>query len=138
MTVFRQLYSALRDFKRPGLWLGIWIFGWILCVVLSLIHPPHIDIDVPDGDKIGHLLAYAVLSAWAVLIFATRRSHWKAALALVVLGIVMELAQGALTDDRMMDPMDALADTLGVLLGQLLALGRAQTLLQGWDLRIFR
>jgi VanZ family protein len=128
----------MREFRRPNLWLGIWIFGWVLCVVLSLIHPPRIDIDVPDGDKIGHLFAYGILSAWAVLIFARSRSHWRAAFSLVLLGIVMEIAQGALTSYRMMDPMDALADTIGVLLGQLLALGRGQTQLQAWELRIFR
>jgi VanZ family protein len=130
--------GALREFNRPGLWLGIWLFGWVLCIVLSLIHPPRIDLEVPDGDKIGHFLAYALLSAWAVLIFATRRSHWQAALSLVLLGIAMELAQGALTDDRMMDPMDALADAVGVLFGQLLSLGAAQTLLQRFESRLFR
>jgi VanZ family protein len=133
-----SLLAAMREFRRPGLWLGIWIFGWVLCVVLSLIHPPRIDIDVPDGDKIGHFLAYGTLSAWAVMIFARTRSRWWAAFSLVLLGIAMEFAQGAFTNYRMMDPMDALADTIGVLLGQFLALGRGQTLLQAWDLRIFR
>jgi hypothetical protein len=37
----------------------------------------------------------------------------------------------------MMDVRDALANGLGVGLGQLLALGRAQTLLQRWDRRAF-
>jgi VanZ family protein len=132
-----RLHAALREFRRPGLWLGIWIFGWLLCITLSLVHPPRVDIDVPDGDKIGHLLAYALLSAWSVLIFAGPRSRWRAALSLVLLGVAMELAQGILTADRMMDAMDALADTIGVALGQLLALGRGQTLLQRWDSRLF-
>jgi len=128
----------LRDFKRPGLWLGVWLLGWLLCVALSLIHPPQLDVQIPDGDKLGHFLAYALLSAWSVLIFAKPRSHWLAALLLVLLGIAMELAQGALTSDRMMDGRDALANSLGVLFGQLLALSRAQTLLQRLDLRAFR
>ncbi len=133
MTFFAGLRSALREFKRPGLWLGIWLFGWLLCVVLSLIPPPRIGIDLPEGDKLGHLLAYALLSAWSVWIFASRRSHWKAALSLVLLGIAMELAQGMLTNDRMMDGRDIVADTLGVLVGQLLAFSPAQQLLQRWD-----
>jgi VanZ family protein len=102
-----------------------------------LIHPPHIDIDVPDGDKVGHFLAYALLSAWSVLIFAKRQHHWWAALALILLGIAMELAQGAFTSDRMMDSRDALADAIGVLFGQLLSLGRGQTLLQRLEFRLF-
>lgn len=134
----RGLRAALRDFNRPGLWLGIWLFGWVLCIVLSLIHPPQIGVEVPDGDKIGHFLAYALLSAWSVLIFETPRSRWLAALSLVLLGIAMELAQGALTSDRMLDANDAVADALGVLVGQLLLRGRARTLLQRWDSRLFR
>jgi len=136
MIFFAGLRSALREFERPGLWLGIWLFGWLLCVVLSLIPPPQVGIALPQGDKLGHLLAYALLSAWSVWIFASRRNHWKAALSLVLLGILMELAQGALTSERMMDGRDIVADTLGVLVGQLLALGRVQGLLQRWDARL--
>ena len=126
--------TALRAFARPRVWLGIWIFGWVLAIVLSLIHPPPIDLDVPDSDKVGHLLAYATLSAWAVMLFATRRAWLLAALALVALGIGMEFAQGALTDHRLRDPRDALANTLGVLLG----LGVAMTRMQGWLLSLDR
>jgi VanZ family protein len=120
--------GRVRAFARPRLWLGIWIFGWILAIALSLIRPPPIGLDLPDSDKLGHLLAYATLSAWAVMLFATRRAWLLAALALVALGIGMEFAQGALTDYRLRDPRDALANTLGVLLG----LGVAMTRMQGW------
>lgn len=125
--------SPLRDFRRPVLWVGIWVFGWFLCIVLSLIHPPRIDLDVPDGDKVGHFLAYATLAAWSVMLFARRRAQWTAAVALVLLGIAMELAQGAFTSDRMMDSYDAIADALGVLFGQLLVFTRTRFLLQRFD-----
>ena len=131
------LRAALRQFKRPRLWLGIWLFGWLLCITLSLISPPKIDVHLPDGDKLGHFLAYTTLSAWSVLIFARTRSHWIAAFMLALLGVALELAQGALTSDRQMDSRDMLANSLGVLAGQLLALTRAQTLLQHWDQRTF-
>jgi VanZ family protein len=129
--------AAVRDFERPRLWLAVWLFGWLLCVVLSLGHPPQIGLEVPEGDKVEHFLAYGLLSVWAVWLFATRRAHWQAALALVLLGVAMEFAQGAFTSDRMMDPRDALADALGVGVGQLLALGRGQLLLLRWDRRLF-
>ena len=129
---------GLRAFERPRLWLGIWIFGWGLCIVLSLISPPQIGVDIPDSDKLGHVLAYAVLSAWAVAIFARRRAHWRAALALLALGIALEFAQGWLTDDRMMDARDAIADAIGIVLGQLLALSSWQTLLQRAESRLLR
>ena len=127
----------MLEFRRPAVWLGIWYFGWLLCVVLSLIHPPRIDIDVPDGDKIGHFLAYGLLSAWSACLFRSTRARWSAAAALVALGIVMELAQGAFTSDRMMDSYDAIADTVGVLLGQAMGLGRAAGFLQRLDARWF-
>lgn len=130
--------SALRGFRRPRVWLGLWGFGWVLCVVLSLIHPPSLGVDVPEGDKIGHFLAYGLLSAWAAWLFATARARWLACLGLVALGVLMEVAQGTLTSDRMMDPRDGWADALGVLVGQLAALGSAGGVLQRLDARLFR
>ncbi|MEO7251130.1 MAG: VanZ family protein [Arenimonas sp.] len=133
-----SLHLALRDFKQPAVWLGIWIFGWILCVVLSLMSPPDIDLDLANGDKLEHILAYGLLSVWSVLIFVEPRGRWSAALMLMCVGIAMELAQGAWTSDRAMDAMDALADAVGVLFGQMLAWSSAQTLLQRLDRQIFR
>ena len=49
----------------------------------------------------------------------------------------MEVAQGLLTEHRMMDGRDAWADTLGVALGQLAGVGRARGLLQRIDARLF-
>ena len=128
---------ALRDFARPRVWLGIWILGWVLAIVLSLIKPPDLGLDVRDSDKLGHLLAYGTLSAWAVMLFAQRRAWLLAALALVALGVGMEFAQGALTDTRLRDPRDAIANTLGVLLGLTTAHWRAQFALQALDRRWF-
>jgi hypothetical protein len=129
--------GALRDFARPNVWLGLWIAGWVLAIVLSLIHPPDLRIDVPDSDKLGHLLAYGALSAWAVMVFARPRGWFAAAVALVLLGIALEFAQGAFTVDRMADPRDALADALGVGLGLLVGLTRMQRWLQALDRRWF-
>lgn len=107
---------SLRDFRRPRLWLGVWIFGWVLCVVLSLMPPVQLG-GPPDSDKLGHFLAYFTLSAWAVQIFRTRRAQFVAALSLILLGVAMEFAQATLTTTRLGDPYDALANTLGVLAG---------------------
>ena len=129
--------APLRGFQRPALWLGLWIFGWLLCVVLSLIHAPGLATDVPEGDKIEHLLAYGLLSVWAVWLFAGRRAQLVAALGLVGLGIAMEFAQGYLTTYRSMDWRDALADTIGVAVA--LQLGRRWPhALQRLDTRFFK
>jgi VanZ family protein len=119
----------MRDFSKPKLWLGIWIFGWLLCIALSMGPPPPIPSNLPEGDKIGHALAYGVLSAWAVMIFRTRRAWWRSAAALMALGVAIEFAQGALTTNRTADPYDALADALGILLGLGVALTPANEFL---------
>ena len=122
--------GAMREFAWPRLWLGIWWFGWALCVVLSLIAPMQVAVDIENSDKLGHFLAYGLLSVWAVLIFERRQAQAWAALSLVLLGVAMELAQGAFTVDRQMDPIDAVADSLGVVLGLLLNLTPMRTCLQ--------
>jgi len=128
--------SGLREFARPRVWLGLWCFGWLLCIVLSMMSNPPIPADVPDGDKIGHFLAYALLAAWAMWIFRERRGQLRAALALCLLGVVIEVMQGTLTTHRSMDWHDAIADFVGVLVGGWLAL-RRPALLQRLDRRVF-
>lgn len=127
----------LHDFSRPRLWLGVWLFGWLLCVVLSLSSPIQFGSGLDNSDKLGHFLAYAALSGWSVLIFAQRHARWAAAASLVLLGVAMELAQQQFTVDRMMDALDALANTLGVVAGQCLAWTPARTWLQRLDARLF-
>ncbi|CAN7166114.1 VanZ family protein [Pseudoxanthomonas sp. LjRoot168] len=108
---------ALKPFHRPRLWLGFWLLAVAAVIVLSLVNlsglPP-----VPEGgDKVEHFLAYGVLSAAAMQLFATRRGCLIVAALLVALGVCLEFAQGTLTATRMADPRDALANTLGVLAG---------------------
>lgn len=108
--------SALKPLRRPRLWLGLWWLAIVLGVVISLVPPP--PIVVPRGsDKLVHLLCYGVLAAGAVQLFATRHALLRAGAGLVMLGVVLEFAQSALTSTRMLEPRDALANTLGVLLG---------------------
>lgn len=128
----------MREFAKPALWLGIWVFGWLLCIVLSMITPPNIEIDISNGDKIGHFLAYGVLAAWAVMIFRQKRGWWLSAFALVCLGIILEFAQGYFTNTRMMDWRDALADTIGVGLGLCLSLMPRQDFLLRLDRKFFQ
>ena len=109
--------AHLRPLRHQRLWIGVWVFGWLLCIALSLISPPDLPETPPLTDKIGHLLAYGVLAAWAVQLFASRRALVASLLALIALGVLLELAQAELTAVRKADPRDALANTLGVLLG---------------------
>lgn len=109
--------------------MAVWALGWLLCIALSLINPPDMPQTPPLSDKLGHLLAYATLAAWAVQLFSSRRALVASLLSLVALGIALEFAQGALTTTRLADPRDALANALGVLLGGVLAMTPARNAL---------
>ena len=136
----------LRAFRYPGLWLGVWVLGWVLCILLSLM--PAVDLPGPaHSDKLGHFLAYFVLTAWAVWTFRSRRAHLLAALSLLALGVALdglpgvyaiEFAQANLTKVRFGDVRDALANTLGVAVGLSLTFTPLQFLLERADRKLFR
>ncbi|MFY0182946.1 VanZ family protein [Stenotrophomonas sp. PUT21] len=97
-------------------------------IVVCLIPPP--PIPLPDNsDKIEHFLAYFLLASSAVQIYQRRAALVWAAVGLVGLGIGIEFAQGALTVNRMADPMDALANSVGVLAGMAIAVTPLRNLL---------
>jgi VanZ family protein len=128
------LRSALKPFRRPRLWAGLWCLGIALLVVVSLLPAP--DLPQPPGsDKLHHFLAYGLLAAWAVQLYARWPSLLGAALGLVLLGIGLEHAQGALTDTRMADGRDALANTLGAIAGLATRLTPWRDLLLRFDTR---
>ncbi|QNP41800.1 VanZ family protein [Lysobacter solisilvae (ex Woo and Kim 2020)] len=126
---------ALRGFKRPGLWLGLWGLAIATVVAASLMPPPAMAVP-RNFDKVEHLLGYAALSAFAVQLFAQRSMQLRAAAGLVLLGIALEFAQALLTTTRMADPADALANALGVALGFALSYTGAARWLERFDRRL--
>ena len=102
-------------------WQRLWLLGgWLgiaLTLVLSLM-PPTLEDGRAHADKIVHLMGYAVLMFWWAQLVTQNR--WKLAVAVVLFGIAVELLQG-LTPQRQPDPLDALANTGGILLGWLAA-----------------
>ncbi len=112
-----RIGRSLKPFRRPLLWSALWCVAVALVVVLSLIPAPHLG-QLPSGaDKVEHFLAYAALAAGAVQLYPRWGSLLSVGVALVAMGIGLEYAQGALTEYRMMDRADALANTLGVIAG---------------------
>ena len=103
---------GLQRLWRAGGWLAVF-----LTLVVSLM-PPALDESGGHTDKIVHLAGYAVLMFWWAQLVTRRR--WKLALAVALFGVSIEGLQG-LTPDRLPDPLDALANSGGVLLGWLAA-----------------
>lgn len=109
-------HRLLKPLRWPWLWLGLWIGAITGVVILSLVPPP--DMDLPRGvDKVEHFVAYFVLSASAVQLFASRRALLWIGLAMVALGVGLEFAQHLATTSRTMDQADAWADLFGVVAG---------------------
>jgi hypothetical protein len=80
-----------------------------------------VDIPTPGGfDKVEHLGTYAFLSVWFTGMFARGR-YWLIAVALLALGLAMEIAQYLMAAGRQADAYDMAANTLGVAAGLLLA-----------------
>ena len=119
--------GALKPLRRPYLWLGVWLLAVLVVCVASLTPPP---MELPrHGDKVEHFLAYALLAASAVQVFRPGRLLWIVGIGLVLMGVGLEFAQGALTETRMADPADAVANATGVLAGLLTARTRMRDLL---------
>ena len=116
MTGARRMGRSLKPFRRPWLWAGLWVLAIAAVVVGSLV--PGRDLPaVPVSDKFEHFAAYAVLAAGAVQLFARRVSWAFVCLLLVLMGIGLEVLQAKMALGRMLDRNDALANTIGVLLG---------------------
>ncbi|MGH8507645.1 MAG: hypothetical protein ACREVH_02860 [Gammaproteobacteria bacterium] len=102
-----------------GVLIGITILFSLL--PLSTIQAPAIP------DKLVHGTVYALLMLWFVQI--TRPNRWAAlALALTLLGIGLELAQGA-GGYRTCSYLDIAANTLGIALGWISALSGMSSIL---------
>lgn len=133
--------SARMRLYKPfaGPWRRVWPALWWLAVlaviVLSLVPTPRQVGLPPNSDKVEHLLAYAVLAAAAVQVFRPGRALAFAAVGLVSMGVLLEFAQGAMTTYRQADPADALANSLGVLLGLSTALSPWRDALLRWSAR---
>lgn len=117
--------SASRLSLRT-LWLGV---GWIgvVSVIYFTLAPELPQIDLENGDKLEHLLAYASLMLWFAQVRTDVTERRITAVMLLALGVALEFAQG-LTDYRVMSLADAAANSAGIALGWLAAPPRSPNL----------
>lgn len=129
MAAAERSDTLLRPLRWARFWFALWLLAIGATVAASLLPPAELP-PVRGNDKLAHLVGYALLMAMAVQIIQRRAALVAAAAFLALLGGGLELAQGAWTAQRQADPLDALANLLGVGLGASLGLTRAATWLQ--------
>ena len=121
----------LLALRHPRLWL---VSGWILVIlaIVASLLPSH---ELPKiggvSDKLEHVVGYGVLALWFAGIYPKTR-YPMIAIALLVMGIVIEGLQGAMNLGREADLADVYANSLGIVCGLTLAL----VWLGGWAQRI--
>ena len=117
MASVPRLGRSLKPFRRPWLWAGLWCAAVALVVYASLMPADDLPPTPEGADKVQHFLAYALLAAGAVQLFARRLSLLSACAALALLGVGIEQLQAGMELGRAMELHDALANMLGVLAG---------------------
>ena len=109
------------------LWHAIGV-ALVVFVVYQSLTPAPLEVELGEGNRLGHLAAYGTLMGWYSHLHEQRITRTPLALGFVAMGIALEFIQGA-TGYRTFDPADALANTIGVCMGWLLAPPRLPNLL---------
>ena len=97
--------------------------GWglvALVAYLSLMQDPPVPFEFHMVDKVEHGLAYAAMSWWFCQLYLSPKSRLILCVTLVGYGVLIEILQ-RMTGYRYFEYADMLADSVGVLLGWLLA-----------------
>ena len=96
-----------------------WIAGGIamaLAIIVTSLLPAADLPRVQLWDKFEHAFAYCALAAWFGGVLRPDR-YLRLALALLALGIAVEIAQGAMGVGRTADMRDVLANAVGIAIG---------------------
>ena len=114
--------TLVHQLWRLGERLSPYLAVLVAIVIAALSLVPAEEVPGPSlNDKIGHVLAYGVLTALAAIGFQTAR--WSSlAAGVLIYGLAMEALQGLMPLGREASGLDVLANLVGVGLGLGLAL----------------
>jgi VanZ family protein len=118
-------------------WLPLGGFAVCILIYQSLIPSPPDLPEFPLADKLAHFMVYAWIMLWFGFIYKPGEKYLLLGLSLILLGVTLELLQGA-SGYRSMEVSDACFNALGVFAGWLLALTRLSSTLLWAELLIFR
>lgn len=89
-------------------------------IYLSLSSLEHLPVKISVSDKFLHTLAYTTLTlSW---LFTVKKSHHQLkskliiVIAIFIFGVVLEILQEQLTENRTLDYFDVIANTVGIML----------------------
>ena len=103
--------------------------GWMVFVTFSSLYSFEdselSNLNIPYGDKVVHFIFYFVAAVLGSLFFIETKEEKSMlirylkilALSLIFFGIIIEVIQGTMTVNRSGDVFDALANSMGVILG---------------------
>ncbi len=131
MSSFEQ--ANLKWFAR-WYWIG---WGWVALVwFLSLTSDPlKVDFGTTFNDKIGHTLAYGWLMFWFGNLYYGRQARFWLLVLFIVMGAVLEGIQ-SFNPARQFGVDDMLANTVGVIIGYLLTVGKGRRIFYQIELRL--
>jgi VanZ family protein len=112
--------SVPQPLAYRRLWLALGYALVVAVIVSSLVSWGGMPGRFPGGDKLEHVAAYLVLMVWFAGLQPRRTWRWVA-LALLGMGLVLEIAQGLMHMHRMADPVDMIANAAGIGLGAMAA-----------------
>ncbi len=122
----------MRDADTSLRLLPLWntMSAVLIAAILYLsLTPNPVQVPMPEGDKLGHAVAYAALMFWFAQIHSALRRRVLGAAAFVAMGVVIEFLQRA-SGYRSFEVADMLADAIGIAAGWLLAPPRLPNLLR--------
>ena len=122
--------GMLRPLAHRPAWLAASALLVLGVVVGSLLPGSEVPA-VSVSDKLQHFAAYALLALWFGGL-SHRQAHGWVALALLLLGALMEVLQGVLPLHRTADLRDLLANALGIAFGIVLA----RTIAEAWTEKV--
>ena len=120
------------ELRMAKYWFALAYLLLLVFGILSLMPVP----DIGGNDKTAHFLAYAVLSAWFSLIVEQRKTLWRILFGLISYGLLLEYLQ-SLTSYRQGDVADAIANSLGVIVGLGFYFSPLRRVLREIDSRLF-
>ena len=111
--------SGPQSLTYRRLWLSLGV-AIVLAVIVASLLPGGTLGGFADHDKLSHSGAYLVLMLWFAGLQPRRTWGWVA-LALLGMGLALEIAQGLMHMHRTADPGDVIANAAGIGIGAMAA-----------------